>query len=138
MLNDTRISAGDDRLEDGKLTLSDVDNMASAFRLLVGPLETVYNYKFVSDLEALDDTVNDRQKAAKIAGVLIVLNTEDFDTDKLDGDYKSDANIYRELLIIYAFSILYPIPTELMSNEAYKRYLLKPASTSSFRRITVL
>lgn len=137
MLNDARISAGDDRLEDGKLSPSDVDNMTSAFRLLVGPLETVYNYQFVSSLEALDDSTNERQKAAKVAGVLAILNSEDFDTDKLDGDYKSDANVYRELLIIYAFSIIYPIPIELVSNGTYKRYLLKSATTSSFRRITV-
>lgn len=124
MISDERIAAGLNRLESGKLSDSDIDNLIGSFRILLGPLEDKYGYDLLADLSSIDDTDNSRQKAAKLAGCVLILYGEDFDTDTIDSTLISNANIYRNLISIFAFSLIHKIPAELMESEAYRRYFL--------------
>lgn len=114
MLTDAEITAaGTARLTAGKLSGSDVDSLVSTFRLLLGPLEDTYEMDLVGDLEALDDTANDRKKAAKMAACLVRLINEDFGVATLTDGLDNSDDDQRRLFTIYALSILYKIPVEL-------------------------
>src|ERR1035437_8236182 len=114
MLTDTEITAGNSRLTAGKLSGSDVDSLVSTFRLLLGPLEDLYQMDLITDLEALNDTSNTRKKAAKLAACLIRLIAEDFGVSNFTGSYENSDYDQRRLFTIYALSILYKVPAELL------------------------
>lgn len=114
MLSSAQIGFGTARLVNGKLTLSDVDSIIQNLRMLVGSLEDQYNYPFETDLIALDDS-DGRERAAKMAAVLVLLISDGFSVLKLTG--KNNVAISKEdqrrLTILYMFSLLYRIPPEL-------------------------
>jgi hypothetical protein len=122
MLNSDEITyATTNLLEDGKLPLQTVDDLIQAFRLVIGPLEAVYNYEFETVLTALDDTGNTRKRAAKMAACNLRLINEDFGVSVItDGLTNSDRD-QRELFTLFAFSLLYPIPIELMSATVFQQ-----------------
>lgn len=123
MLTDAEILSANTRLTAGKLSGSDVDSLVSAFRLVLGPLEDKYEYNLQDDLEALDDTANTRKKAAKLATCHLRLIDEDFGVSILTSGLENDDTLQRRLFTIYALSILYKIPQELMDEESLKNYL---------------
>jgi hypothetical protein len=136
MLTDTEITAGTARLTAGKLSGSDVDSLVSTFRLLLGPLEDTYDMNLVEDLEALDDTTNTRKKAAKMAACLIRLIAEDFGVSYLTGGFENSDYDQRRLFTIYALSILYKIPPELMDSETFNQAMVAARRFSSSVPIT--
>lgn len=125
MLTDAEITtAGAARLITGKLSGSDVDSLISVFRLLLGPLEDLYEMGLISDLEALDDTLDTRKKAAKMAACHLRLVNEDFGVSNLAGDFENSDNDQRRLFTIYALSILYKVPAELMDSETFTKVMI--------------
>ncbi len=70
MLTPVEIIAGDIRLIDNKLSALDIDKLITAFRIILGTLEVVYNYKFETKLTALTDFDNDSKRCAQIAACL--------------------------------------------------------------------
>lgn len=131
MLTDAEITSAITRLEDGKLSGSDVDSLVSTFRLLLGPLEDVYEMDLVGDLEALDDTGNTRNKAAKLAACHLRLVEEDFGVSNLRGSFENSDDEQRRLFTIYALSILYKIPVELMDAETFTKVMTAARRYSS-------
>lgn len=115
MLTDAEITDAASRLQSGKLTGSDVDELVSAFRLVLGSLEDKYERfnNLVTDLEAVDDTGNDRQKAAKLAAIVLRLKGEDFGVSELLGDFVNSDAEQRRLFTVYGISILWKVPDEL-------------------------
>lgn len=137
MLTDAEITAaGTARLASGKLSGSDVDSLVSTFRLLLGPLEDVYEMDLVGDLEALDDTGNTRKKAAKLAACLVRLINEDFGVSNLTGGFENSDDEQRRLFTIYALSILYKIPVELMDAEIFTKVMIAARRTSQSVKVT--
>lgn len=112
MLSDAQITAGAARLNANKLTAKDVDSMVANFRLLTGALETVYDYRFQADLEALDDS-DGNVRAAKMAAVLLLLIDSGFSVLNLAGKVNISKETQRKLIILFAFNMLYPTPVEL-------------------------
>lgn len=123
MISADDIAIGQARLDNGKLTFDDVDSLISVFRILCGPLESDKKYKFEEDLTAIDDTGNTRNKAAKLAGTLARVIDEDFGVDQLRTSLWSNDNDQRRIFALFAFSLLYMIPAELASAEAFEIYL---------------
>lgn len=136
MLTDAEITAAASRLESGKLSGSDVDSLVSTFRLLLGPLEDTYEFNLVDDLEALDDTGNTRAKAAKLAACLLRLINEDFGVATITQGIDNSDEEQRKLFTIYALSILYKIPVELMDADTFNQTLRAARRTSSSVEIT--
>lgn len=123
MISAGDIAIGQARLEGTKLNLDDVDSLISVFRILCGPLEIDKKYKFEEDLTAVDDDNNTRKKAAKLAGTLARVIDEDFGVDQLRTSLWSNDNDQRRIFALFAFSLLYSIPAELASAEAFEFYL---------------
>lgn len=123
MLTDVEIVSARSRLTAGKLSGSDVDSLVSVFRLVLGPLEDAYKFNLLEDLEALDDTSNTRDKAAKLAACHLRLVNEDFGVAILSSGLENSDDEQRRLFIIYALSILYKLPIELMDDEGFIRML---------------
>lgn len=114
MLSDQEIqAAATARLITGKLTGSDVDDLVSAFRLVLGPLEETLELDLRGDLESLDDTSDTRKKAAKMAACVIRLQNEDFGVASLTGELENSDHEQRRLFTIYALGLLYVLPIEL-------------------------
>jgi hypothetical protein len=115
MLTDAEITSAVDRLTNGKLSGSDVDELVSAFRLVLGSLEDKYERfnNLVSDLEAVDDTANDRKRAAKLAAIVLRLKGEDFGVSDLVGELENSDTEQRRLFTVYGISILWKVPDEL-------------------------
>lgn len=138
MVSDEEVTlAGTARLINGKLTLTDVDSLVSTFRLLLGPLETTGNYNLEADLISLDDTGNDRKRAAKMAACLVRLINEDFGVADLTGELQNSDEEQRNLFTLFAFSILYPIPAELLYRDLYMKFSLVRRYSQSVRINTV-
>ena len=136
MLSDVEIDLAANRLLDGKLTAVDVDSLISSFRTLLGPLEI--NYPLAVDLGALDDTaVGSPRKAAKMAAILVRLIAEDFGVDLIDSQLVSSDNDQRNLLLIYGFSLLYPIPVELVSQDIYNRVSYSGRKSQTIDVVTI-
>ncbi|MGB4824928.1 MAG: hypothetical protein WBP82_08505 [Leuconostoc mesenteroides] len=141
MLSDAEIadgSAAATRLSSGKLTLSDVDELVSAFRTVLGSLEEKYVrfHDLVSDIEALDDTTDARKKARKMAACLIRLKNEDFGVATILSIDNSDEE-QRKLFIVFALGLLYKIPDELSYLSSYAISILGRKTSSSVKLITV-
>jgi hypothetical protein len=115
MLTDAEITSAASRLVNGKLTGSDVDELVSAFRLVLGPLEDTYAQfnNMATQLEAVDDTLNDRKRAAKLAAVVLRLKEEDFGVSDLVGELVNSDKEQRKLYSVYGISILWKVPAEL-------------------------
>jgi hypothetical protein len=75
MLTSAQITAGAARLSAGKLTATDVNQIASVLGMdtFFGGFVTQYGYKFREGLEAFDDNAHPGQIAAQIAACLIKL-----------------------------------------------------------------
>ncbi len=116
MLTPEEIESADDRLEDGKLSLLDIDKLVTVFRLLVGALETVYRYKFVTKLSVLTDEDNNFQKCAQLVACLIKMEELGFPVGELTGSsfgIKASEHVEFRGYALYAFSKIYPLPPEL-------------------------
>jgi len=138
MLTDDEITAAAARLTAGKLSGMDVDSMVQNFRILLGPLESTNNYQLQSTLEALDDTLDTRQRAAKVAACLVRLIDSDFGVDLLQSTLVSSDKDQRFLYTLFAFSLFWPIPAELMDDEAYQKFLILSRSISSSVQVTIV
>ncbi len=113
------IDAAEERLEDEKLSPLDVDKLITAFRLVIGALETVYSYKFEDKLTALTDANNDFQRCAQLAACLTRMEELGFPVGELTGSsFGIKASEHTEFrgYVLYAFSKVYPIPAELSGN----------------------
>jgi hypothetical protein len=119
MLTDAEIISAASRLTAGKLSGSDVDSLVSSFRLVLGPLE-------------------DRKKAAKMAACHLRLVNEDFGVSNLRGSFENSDDEQRRLFIIYALSILYPIPIELMDEETFSQYMRSATKFASSVPVTIV
>jgi hypothetical protein len=136
MLSDAEIELAANRLESGKLTAKDVDSLVSSFRTLLGPLEA--NYTLEADLILLDDSaVGSPLKASKMAAILIRLINEDFGVDFIDGQLKSSDDDQRRLLLIYGFTLLYPLPIELVAQDIYNRVSYSGRKSQSIDIVTI-
>lgn len=114
MLTDVQIEEAADRLENNKLTLKDVDSIIQNFRLLVGSLESTYNWNFEADLTALDDS-DGRDRAAKMAACLLLLIDDGFSVVNLTGKNGVALSFEeeRKVITLFAFNLLYKTPIEL-------------------------
>lgn len=143
MLSDTEIqdgSAADIRLVNDKLTGSDVDDLVSAFRSVLGTLETKYSRfnDMSGDLESLDDSVNTRKLARKMAAYLLRLKNEDFGVATIQSTILNSDEEQRKLFIVSALGLLYEIPDELAYLDPISRASNKKLYSSSTRIRTVL
>lgn len=132
MLTQAEITAGTDRLTDGKLTADDVSALSSVFDLIFAGL-TSYNYQYEDELGDLDDTSDTKKKAAQVAGCIIKLEDLGFLGAKLQGgrsgiDYSEDKEYLK--IALFAFSKIYPIPKEFAS------FSLKYANWFNKRRVS--
>ncbi len=131
MLSDAEVTAAALTLVDGKLTQKQVNKLVSSFRLLLGPLEVAGDYSLESDLKALDDSGGVDDKAAQMNACLIRLINEDFGVATLDSTLVNSDTEQRELFTLYAFSLMYPIPAELVYRDIYSRLMLLRRQSSS-------
>ncbi len=120
MFTEAEITAGADRLESGKLKAKDIDSIITAFRKYFKHLETVYSYSYLTDLEALDDTGNDKQVCAEIGAALNKMTSFTWGSAaKLQGGadaifFEENSRYFEYVAII--FSKLYAWPEEMQSN----------------------
>ena len=128
MLTAAQITAGSARLESGKLSQSDVDQLVSVFRMFFGSLETKYSYQFESKLEDLDDTGNAEKKAAQVAACIIKMEELGFGVASLVGELNYKEKDEYQQYVIIAFSKLYPLPDEMSK---FLRYKSTPRSSQS-------
>lgn len=143
MFSDSEILAAKARLKDGangaqgKLSGSDIDSLIGAFRQVLGPLEDAYSFNLQSTLESLDDTTNDKERAAKMAAGLIRLIDQDFDVSTLDTTIVDDANTQRRLFIISMIGLIWKLPAELSQLSAQYQAWASRGRTGSIPMITV-
>lgn len=117
-----------------KLSPTDVDSWVQNLRLLVGSLEEDKNYRFEEDISALDDS-DGRNRAAKFAGALILLNNDGFDQLNLTGKNGVALSLEekRDVIRLWCFSLIYKIPVELsVTNEILRYSLLTKKASKSY------
>ena len=125
MFTEAEITTGADRLESGKLKAKDIDSIITAFRKYFKHLETKYSYAYRTDLEALDDTGNDKQTCAEIGAALDKMTSFSWGSAaKLQGG--SDAIFFEENsryfeYVAIIFTKLYAWPEEMGSNGIIRR-----------------
>lgn len=81
MLTQSEITAGTNRLSSNKLTASDQETLVSVFRLLLKNRFSAFS-DLSAKLAALVDS-NESKTAAKLAGILILLEENGFDLSEL-------------------------------------------------------
>lgn len=112
-LTSEAIQAGADNLENNRLKPSQIDDLVSTFRGYLQDLADDYDME--TDLGLLVDTV-DRNKCAKLAAYLLILQPNQFDNggfaatnaNRSGFNYSIDEANYQAFL--YAFGLLYTIP----------------------------
>ncbi len=115
MLTPLEITDAESRLVNGRISLLDVDKLVSTFRRVMGILEVVNNYHFEDKLTALDDTNNPRKPCAQIVACLIRMEELGFPVGELTGSSFGIKGSEKDEFLnyaLYAFSKIYPIPSE--------------------------
>lgn len=144
IFSDAQITAGQERLVDGKLTPKDVGSLVSALRWLTGNLESVYGFQFKQTLSALDDSTDDELKAAKCAAALLKLVDLDFSdaaivpTSGLRGgamDYSEKRDAIG--ILFGVFSMFYPTPPELSNIETMLVSRFTSGTVQTYRSFNV-
>ncbi len=127
MITELELVAGSTRLQNGKLTESDVDKLVSAFRTIFGGLESYYNYQYESKLQSLDDTANSKKQAAQVVACLIKMEILGFPVGSLTGKFGVIASQYDQFLsyALFAFSKIYPIPSEYSTFKIRQKNIFK-------------
>lgn len=109
MLTDAQIAAGTARLVNSRLGETDQVDLLSAFRVWLGLRAAAF--------PSLGEAIAGASPpiADKLAGALILLKEMNFSVTNLSGGrlgVESSKREKRELLIKYAFSLLYALPSE--------------------------
>lgn len=133
MLTSAQLDAGRDRLNAGQLTLLDVDQLVSIFRMFFGDLEEKYGYEYEEKLTELNDTGNSREPCAQIAACLIELEDLGFGVTSLKGGRKaihfSEKEEYWQYVCI-AFTKIYMLPAEMSSYDLMRARFAQTTRTS--------
>lgn len=148
MLSDSEINYQKDpdttrlNVVDGVVTTlkySDVDTLVGAFRTVLGSIEQRDNMELQETLEALDDSAaGARDKAAKMAALVVRLQTEDFGVSILTEGMTNSDNDQRNLYIIYGISELWPLPDELIyQDNIFKLSKISRVTSSVVKTIRV-
>lgn len=136
MFTEAEITAGATRLESGKLKAKDIDSIITAFRKYFRHLETTYSYAYRTDLEALDDTGNDKQVCAEIGAALDKMTSFTWGSAaKLQGGsdaifFEENSRYFEYVAIIW--TKLYPWPEE-MGTDGKIRFTGSTVKSSTIR-----
>lgn len=114
MLTQSEITAGTNRLSSNKLTASDQETLVGIFRLLLKNRFSAFS-DLSAKLASLTDS-NESKTAAKLAGILILLEENGFDLSELSGGrsgLKTDGVGEMALKIRFGLTLLgYDLPDE--------------------------
>jgi hypothetical protein len=133
MITEIQLTEAGARLDDGKITPSDISKLASAFEMFFAGLTAKYGYDYVGKLGELDDTTDVAKTASQVVAALIVMEQEGFGVSGFSGSgsgmfYKEEDEYLK--YVLFAFSKIYPIPLEF-SKFNVSRWFLDSMRVSS-------
>jgi len=127
MLTDAEITAGLDRNGGDTMSENDSNSLAIILNKIFAGLVDKYSYQFETKLEALDDSANEKQLAAKATGCLILLQDLGFDSSILDNKKAGLRDVAQDEILEIVLTMLpilgYNVPSEFSRfNLARGRY----------------